>query len=82
MSAWTDRAEAELRRQIRARKVVPDSLAEELLSLVAPIVGEPHDKRSWGTVIRTLAGDGTLTRVGFRPAPSSNGSAKPVWRAM
>lgn len=81
MIDWTEQAEAELRRQIRTRNL-GDRLAEELLDLVTPIVGEPRDKRAWGHVIQRLAGEGALIRVGFRPARSSNGSAKPVWRAM
>jgi len=80
MSDWAEQAEAELRRQIRTRRI-PDLLAEELLPLVTPIVGEPKDKRSWGHVIQAMAADGSLIRVGYRPARSSNGSAKPVWRS-
>jgi hypothetical protein len=80
MSDWTDTAEAELRRQMRTRRL-GDRLAEELLDLVTPIIGAPRDARAWGRVIRKLAGEGLLIRVGFRPARSSNGSAKPVWRA-
>ncbi len=78
---WAETAEAELRRQQRTRRV-PDLLAEELLGLVVPIVGAPRDGRAWGGVIRKMASEGALLRVGFRPARSSNGSAKPVWRSM
>lgn len=79
--AWIERAEAELRRRVRAGGL-PDSLAEELLDQVAPIVGEPNDRRAWGRVIQLLAGEGALKHVGYRRARSSNGSPKPVWRAM
>ncbi len=81
MSDWIETAEAELRRQMRTRQL-GDRLAEELLDLVTPIVGTPRDAREWGGVIRKLAGEGALMHVGYRPARSSNGSAKPVWRSM
>lgn len=79
MTDWTETAEAELRRQLR-RGHIPDLLAEELLPLVTPVAGEPKDRRAWGRVIQRLAGEGVLIRVGYRPARSSNRSAKPVWR--
>lgn len=40
----------------------------------------PPDARAWGSVARKAAARGLIRRVGFRPAESSHGSAKPAYR--
>jgi hypothetical protein len=43
-------------------------------------VESPTDQRAWGGVVQRAARLHLITRVGYAPAKSSNGSPKPVWR--
>ena len=41
----------------------------------------PPDARAYGAVVRMAASKRRIERVGYALAASSNGSAKPTWRA-
>ncbi len=55
--------------------------AEAILSEVIADIGEPTDRRSFGAVIRSLARDGVIRRIGYAPAVTSHRSPKPLWEA-
>lgn len=59
-----------------------DFTVEELRTLVDKALPEPPDGRAWGHVTRLAVAKGYIERVPgkYRPAASSNGSPKPVYR--
>lgn len=55
--------------------------AELILPEVIADIGEPTDRRSFGAVIRSLARDGVIQKIGYAPAVTSHRSPKPLWEA-
>lgn len=78
-TAWKEHATAYARTLIRRRKV--PFLAEQLLPTIVQRIGEPHDRRSFGPVVRSLARDGHIRFAGYAPARTSHRSPKPLWEA-
>lgn len=75
---WLERAVDALR---RFAWTVPDFTIEE--ARAAMHVDPPAELRAWGAVTQTAVRRGIIERTGgFRSAESSNGSPKPVYRAV
>lgn len=73
---WVDLAVERLRSYARRAKkpFTIEQARQKLTSLPAPA-----ELRAWGSVTRKAASLGIIRRVGFRPAESSHGSAKPAY---
>jgi len=57
-------------------------LAEEFVAFAKELMKPPTDARSWGTPIRRAAKAGIITKIGYRPAQTSNRSPKCLWRVV
>lgn len=57
-------------------------LAEQFVTFARRIVGDPPDGRAWGGPIRRAAIAGTIKRVGYGLAASSNHSPKALWQEV
>lgn len=79
---WSDAADAALRAYIAAHPR-QQFLAEQvrLWAEGERRVSAPENARAWGAVIRRDALDGTIVKVGYAPAGSSNLSPKCLWEA-
>lgn len=65
-----------------ARRNSKPFLAEDVVSQWR-LLGNPSppDGRAWGGVIRSAASQGTICKVGYAPANTSNRSPKCLWAA-
>ena len=54
-------------------------LAEEVVEAAAGIVPPAPDARAWGSVFQKASRRKVIRRVGYAPAATSHGSAKPLW---
>lgn len=76
---WTDRAVDALRAFART---AAEFTIEQARACLIDRVGEPDELRAWGAVTQAAQRRGFIERTGaYRPAISSNGSPKPVYRA-
>jgi len=76
---WPDRAFVYLVRYATAKR---DPFTVEQFRLWAHEEGleQPPDRRAFGGVTLRALHRGVLSRVGYQPTASSNGSAKPLYR--
>lgn len=77
--AWVQAAYEGLIRYIAHRET--PFLAEDVRQALAEEIGEPHDLRAWGQVMRLAAKRGLIEKHGYAPARSSNLSPKVLWAA-
>ncbi len=77
---WQSAAYNASRRALKYLKGQP-FVSETLLAAVLNYVPEPHDRRSFGSVIRRLKSDGIIVPAGVGRAKTSHGAIKPKWRA-
>ena len=78
--SWSAAAYYSAKRIISRKYRAKAFLAEELLRDVVKDIGETYDYRCFGSVIRSLRGDGLIYNYDIAPAKSSNGSLKNLWR--
>lgn len=57
-----------------------DFLAEQFVAWASPMIVRPPDPRAWGCVLMMARRRGTIVKVGYRPAATSNMSPKCLWR--
>jgi hypothetical protein len=79
--SWRHIATMFLRRYARQH---PEFIIEEVVEAAAAWgMVEAPDARAWGPVIRAAARDRVIAKTDrARPAKSSRGSVKPVWRSL
>lgn len=76
---WTERAADALVVAVRNRG---DATVDEVRNSVEALVGAPAEARAWGAATRFAMRRKWIEPTGsYRRAESSNGSAKPVYRA-
>lgn len=78
---WSDRAYSAL--ELYCKKVAEPFIIEDVRAWAEGLwlISPPHDSRAWGAVIRRAAANGTVRKVGYAPAKSSNLSPKVQWQA-
>jgi hypothetical protein len=77
---WSDRADAYARGWIRRHGSDPFLMEEMVEDAKREGFPDPPDGRSWGGVIRALAKDKIVLKVGYALARSSNLSPKCLWQ--
>lgn len=77
---WTENAATELAIVLRSRI---DATIDEVRSVVETVVGSPEEGRAWGAATQLALRRKLIVPTGsYRRAESSNGSPKPVYRAV
>lgn len=56
-------------------------LTEDIRKWAKDFIGDPHDGRAWGHVMRQAAKMGVVKKVGYAAARSSNLTPKVLWEA-
>jgi hypothetical protein len=72
---WSDHARIFAERFVSSRTRFT---AEDLRDAAAGIVAEPPDARAWGVVLRTLASQRRIRRIGYGTSRNPGSHARPV----
>lgn len=76
---WSVRATVYMAGLVGRRGFKP-FLTEELIEIsIRDGVAQPPDGRAWGAIMRALAKQGVIRKMGYAPAKSSNLSPKVLW---
>lgn len=62
-----------------ARQSHEPFLTEDVRAWASDFIGEPHDGRAWGHVMREVAKQGVIRKVGYAAARSSHLTPKVLW---